>query len=98
MDKLKAVFQFISTTNVQALLVGVISLLILILWQYLPGFCKKIPPSLIAVLVGSAMVALLNMNVNTIGDLYEISNKLPSCRMLLPSRSWLPLSHCFPAW
>ena len=78
MDKLKAVFQFISTTNVQALLVGVISLLILILWQYLPGFCKKIPPSLIAVLVGSAMVALLNMNVNTIGDLYEISNKLPS--------------------
>ena len=42
---------------------GVISLLILIVWQYLPGFCKKIPPSLIAVLVGSAMVALLNMNV-----------------------------------
>ena len=94
MDKLKAVFQFISTTNVQALLVGVISLLILILWQYLPGFCKKIPPSLIAVLVGSAMVALLNMNVNTIGDLYEISNKLPS--ISLPAFSLKAVQNVLP--
>jgi SulP family sulfate permease len=96
MDKLKAVFQFISTTNVQALLVGVISLLILILilWQYLPGFCKKIPPSLIAVLVGSAMVALLNMNVNTIGDLYEISNKLPT--ISLPSFSLKTVQNVLP--
>ena len=92
MDKLKAVFQFISTTNVQALLVGVISLLIL--WQYLPGFCKKIPPSLIAVLVGSAMVALLNMNVNTIGDLYEISNKLPS--ISLPAFSLKTVQNVLP--
>lgn len=94
MDKLKAVFQFISTTNLQALLVGVISLLILILWQYLPGFCKKIPPSLIAVLVGSAMVALLNMNVNTIGDLYEISNKLPS--ISLPAFSLKTVQNVLP--
>ena len=94
MDKLKAVFQFISTTNVHALLVGVISLLILILWQYLPGFCKKIPPSLIAVLVGSAMVALLNMNVNTIGDLYEISNKLPS--ISLPAFSLKTVQNVLP--
>ena len=94
MDKLKAVFQFISTTNLQALLVGVISLLILIVWQYLPGFCKKIPPSLIAVLVGSAMVALLNMNVNTIGDLYEISNKLPT--ISLPSFSLKTVQNVLP--
>ena len=94
MDKLKAVFQFISTTNLQALLVGVISLLILIVWQYLPGFCKKIPPSLIAVLVGSAKVALLNMNVNTIGDLYEISNKLPT--ISLPSFSLKTVQNVLP--
>lgn len=94
MDKLKEVFQFISTTNLQALLVGVISLLILIVWQYLPGFCKKIPPSLIAVLVGSAMVALLNMNVNTIGDLYEISNKLPT--ISLPSFSLKTVQNVLP--
>ena len=73
---------------------GVISLLILIVWQYLPGFCKKIPPSLIAVLVGSAMVALLNMNVNTIGDLYEISNKLPT--ISLPSFSLKTVQNVLP--
>jgi SulP family sulfate permease len=49
-------------------------LLILIFW---PKINDKIPPSLIAVLVGIAMVKGLHMKVNTIGDLYEISNKLP---------------------
>lgn len=77
MDKLKAVFAFITTTNVQAVIVGVVCMVILIGWPYLPGFCKRIPPSLIAVLVSIAMVSGLKMQVNTIGDLYEISNKLP---------------------
>ena len=35
MDKLKAVFVFIGTLNVQALLVGVLSLAILIFWRWL---------------------------------------------------------------
>ena len=52
MDKLKAVFTFIGTINWQAVIVGVVCLAVLILWPYLPGFFKKIPPSLIAVLVG----------------------------------------------
>lgn len=78
MDKLKAVVEFIGTVNVQAVIVGVVCMVILIGWQYLPGFCKRIPPSLIAVLVSIAMVKGLNMKVNTIGDLYEISNKLPT--------------------
>lgn len=77
-EKLKAVFDFIGTINWQAVIVGVVCMIVLIGWQYLPGFCKKIPPSLIAVLVGIAMVSGLKMKVNTIGDLYEISNKLPS--------------------
>lgn len=77
MDKLKAVFVFIGTINWQAVIVGIVCMVILIGWSYLPGFCKKIPPSLIAVLVSIAMVSGLKMNVNTIGDLYEISNKLP---------------------
>lgn len=74
MDKLKAVFQFIGTINWQAALVGVVCMVILIGWPYLN---KVIPPSLIAVLVSIAMVKGLHMQVNTIGDLYEISNKLP---------------------
>lgn len=77
MDKLKAVFTFIHTVNWQAVTVGGVCLAILILWPYLPGFCKKIPPSLIAVLAGIAMVGGLKLEVDTIGDLYVISNKLP---------------------
>lgn len=78
MDKLKGVIRFIDTINWQAVIVGVVCMAVLIGWGYLPGFCKKIPPSLIAVLVSIAMVKGLNMKVNTIGDLYEISNKLPT--------------------
>lgn len=85
MDKLKAVFTFIGTINWQAVIVGIVCMVILIGWPYLPGFCKKIPPSLIAVLVGIAMVSGLKMDVNTIGDLYEISNKLP--QLSLPAFS-----------
>lgn len=80
-DKLKAVFRFRDTFNGQAFLVGVVCLVILFSWKYLPGFCKKIPPSLIAVLVGIGMVKGFDMKVNTIGDLYEISSKLPSVSM-----------------
>lgn len=77
MDKMKAVVDFIGTINVQALAVGAASLAVLIVWAHLPGFFKRIPPSLIAVFVGIGMVKGLNMNVNTIGDLYEISSSLP---------------------
>ena len=85
-DKLKAVFRFIDTFNWQAFLVGMVCLAILIFWPYLPGICKKIPPSLIAVLVGIGMVSGLGMKVNTIGDLYEISSDLP--KFALPSFSF----------
>lgn len=78
MDKLRGVIRFIDTINWQAVVVGVVCMAVLIGWGYLPGFCKKIPPSLMAVLVSIAMVKGLNMKVNTIGDLYEISNKLPT--------------------
>ena len=74
MEKLKAVGTFINTLNIQALIVGVVCLAILIIW---PFISQKIPGSLIAVIAGIAMVQLLDMKVNTIGDLYTISNKLP---------------------
>lgn len=75
MDKLKEVVLCFGSLNFSALFVGVISLLILII---LPKFVKKIPPSLIAVVVSAVIVKLFNMNVNTIGDLYTISSKLPA--------------------
>lgn len=75
MEKVEAVIANIGTINAGAVIVGVVCLAIQIIWPYIN---KKIPGSLIAVIVGILMVQLLNMNVNTIGDLYEISNKLPS--------------------
>lgn len=77
-EKLEAVIKNIATINWQAVLVGVVCLAILIVWPFIN---KKIPGSLIAVLVGIAMVKGLKMEVNTIGDLYEISNKLPSIQL-----------------
>jgi SulP family sulfate permease len=75
MEKAEAVIKNISTINVQALIVGAVCLAILIVWPYIN---KVIPGSLIAVLAGILMVKGLKMDVNTIGDLYVISNKLPS--------------------
>ena len=74
-EKVKAVTGNFSTMNVQALIVGVVCLAVLIIWPFIN---KVIPGSLIAVIVGIAMVSGLGMEVNTIGDLYTISNKLPS--------------------
>lgn len=75
MDKLLADIQNIATLNWQAVLVGVVSLAMLILGA---KFLPKVPASLFAVLIGIAMVSGLGMQVNTIGDLYEISNKIPT--------------------
>ncbi len=77
-DKVKAIAGNIGTINWQAVIVGVVCLAILIVW---PFISKKIPGSLIAVVVGILMVKLLNMKVNTIGDLYTISNSLPKFRL-----------------
>lgn len=78
MDKLAADIRFIHTINWQAVLVGAVCLAILIIW---PKINDKLPPSLLAVIAGIAMVKCLGMQVNTIGDLYTISNKLPGLTM-----------------
>lgn len=75
MEKLKAVVASISTINWQSLLLGAVSLAILIVW---PKISKKIPGSLVVVLIGIVLVKGLNMQVNTIGDLYTISCDLPT--------------------
>ena len=73
-DKVKEIFVSIGTFNYQALIVGGISLAILIL---VPKVLKKIPASLIAILVAALLVKFLNLDVLTIGDLYEISSAPP---------------------
>ena len=75
MDKVKAIAATIGTINPMAVLVGVVCLAVLILW---PRVTQKIPGSLVAVIVGILMVKLCKLPVNTIGDLYTISNHLPA--------------------
>ena len=74
-EKLEAVFKNFSTFNINALIIGIISLAILIISPYI---FKKIPGSLIAVIAGIVMVKFLPLKANTIGDLYTISNSLPA--------------------
>ena len=73
-EKIEAIAKNIGTVNFQAVLVGVVCLAVLIIW---PRFFEKRPASLIAVLVGIAMVKGLGLKVNTIGDLYQINGGLP---------------------
>ena len=75
MEKLAAFLENIGTVNPAALIVGAVSLAILIISPYI---FKKIPGSLIAVIVGILMVKFLPLKVSTIGKLYTISNALPS--------------------
>ncbi len=78
MDKLAAVAANFSTFNAEALIVGLVCLAVLVLW---PRVSQRIPGSLIAVLVGIAMVSGLGMNVNTIGDLYTINAGVPQLHL-----------------
>lgn len=73
-EKVKVIIESISTINFTALIVGLIGLAILIIWPYIN---KKIPGSLIAVVVGVIIVKAFNLEVNTIGDLYKITSDLP---------------------
>jgi SulP family sulfate permease len=75
LEKLSLVFEHISTINVYAVLIGVVSLAILI---FVPKILKKLPPSLIAVIVGALIVALLPIDVATVGSLYTIEAGLPT--------------------
>ena len=77
LEKMEANIHAIGTFSWQALLVGAVCLAILLLW---PKVNKKIPPSLIAVVVGALMVAFipgLDEGVYTIGELYTIPTGLP---------------------
>ena len=78
MQKLKAFAAGFGTMNVHALIVGLVCLAILIV---MPKITEKIPGYLVAVLVGIVMVKFLPLQVNTIGNLYSVSNALPAFHM-----------------
>ena len=78
MQKLKAFAAGFGTMNVHAVIVGLVCLAILIV---MPMITEKIPGSLVAVIAGIVMVKFLPLQVNTIGDLYSVSNALPAFHM-----------------
>ena len=80
-EKIEEVVRHIDTVNWSAVIVGIVSSIILWLCPKLPGVCKKIPGSLVAVVVGILMVKGLQMDVKTIGDLYTITSELPKFHM-----------------
>ena len=82
-EKLALIFEHFSTFNPWALGVGALGLLILIVW---PRIFKKIPASLIAVIVGALVCVIPFVSANTIGSLYTISSALPKFK--LPVVTW----------
>ncbi len=77
-EKLEAIGKNIDTFRWEALVVGLIGLAILIVW---PKISKKIPGSLIAVLIGAVLATLVPVfrdNVPTIGALYTIDAGFPT--------------------
>ena len=90
-EKMNAVIQNFSTINVDAVIVGAVSLAILIIAPYI---FKKIPGSLLAVIAGILMVQCLPLKVSTIGNLYTISNALPSFHF--PSVSFKAVQTALP--
>ena len=76
-EKVEANIHNISTFNWQSLVVGAICLAILIIY---PNLENRIPPSLIAVVVGALLVKfipVLDSGVYTIGELYTIPSGFP---------------------
>lgn len=92
MEKLEAVGHSITTLNPQALIVGIIGLVILFGW---PKINKKIPSSLIAVIVGIVIVKVGGLDVNTIGDLYVIPKGLPE--LSIPNVDFNMISSLLPS-
>ncbi|MFC2605486.1 MAG: SulP family inorganic anion transporter [Bacteroidota bacterium] len=82
-DKWIVYFKNISETNLVTLLLGVFSILIIVL---VPKISKKIPGSLVAIVVMTVAVWLLNSSetfghIKTIGDIYQLPSGIPSPKM-----------------
>lgn len=77
LEKVEANLKYINTFSWQSLVIGALSLAILIIY---PKLEKRVPPSLVAVVVSALLVALVPLfseNVYTIGELYTIPKGLP---------------------
>ena len=78
-EKLGAYAANITTINPVTVAIGAVALVILILW---PKVTDKLPGSLIAIIVTTAIVYFAKLPVNTIGSVYgELSSEFPYYHM-----------------
>ncbi|HEY5525551.1 MAG TPA: sulfate permease [Clostridium sp.] len=83
-EKLLAFFKDFHTINYQSLFVSVLTLMIIILW---PRISKKIPGTLIAIIIVTLITMIFNLDVTTIGSQFgQLSSALPT--LALPSISF----------
>jgi sulfate permease, SulP family len=84
LEKWAAYGESFATLHLPSLLVGIGSLLIIILW---PRITKRIPGSLIALVVATAVVTIFRIPVETIGTQFGgVPNHFPSPH--IPNISW----------
>ncbi len=96
LEKMEANLHALPTISWQAVVVGAVCLAILILY---PKLERRIPPSLIAVIVGALMVSFLpgfQEGVYTIGDLYTIPSGLPKVDFPWENLSWSKIVAVIP--
>lgn len=73
--KWRAYIDNIGSLNIETLIIGLITILIIVLW---PKINKKLPGSLLALVVTTLLVQVLNLDVSTIGDNFEsLSSTIP---------------------
>lgn len=73
-DKIKEYAKYFHTLDFATLGIGMLALIIQIAW---PKVSKKIPGSLVAIIVTTAVVKLCKLSVLTIGDIYTIKAGFP---------------------
>ena len=75
LDKWTSYFQHLQNLNIYTILIGASTIIIISLW---PGVTHKVPGSLIAILVTTAVMQLLHLPVETIGSRFgNIPSSLP---------------------
>ncbi len=91
LEKFEAFIHNASTINYQAIIVGLVCLVILFIW---PKIYEKIPASLLAVAAGIVMVKGLGMDVLTIGDLFSVKSGFPA--FVMPKADFNSIASLLP--
>ena len=101
-EKVVEIAKSIGTIDVKTVIVGVIGLAILIAWPLMAKvfkgkaslIFKKVPPSIIAVIIGILVVAFTPLKADTIGSRYVIEGGFP--KFNLPSFEWSTVVELIP--